>query len=35
MNANNNYGKYYELLERYNAWIEWYKTQAKMREEIK
>lgn len=26
-NANENYGKYYELLEKYNAWQDWYLVQ--------
>ena len=24
INANENYSKYYELLEKYNAWQDWY-----------
>ena len=34
-NANENYGNYYELKERYLAWQEWYKTQRKIFEEVK
>jgi hypothetical protein len=34
-NANENYGKYYELRERYLAWQEWYQAQRKIFEEIK
>ena len=34
-NANENAGKYYELRERYNAWIEWYNSQKKIFESIK
>jgi hypothetical protein len=34
-NANENAGKYYELREKYNAWIEWYTSQKKIFENIK
>ncbi len=34
-NANDNYGKYYELQMKYNGWIEWYEVQKKIFEEIK
>jgi hypothetical protein len=34
-NANENAGKYYELRERYNAWIEWYTEQKKIFESVK
>lgn len=34
-NANENAGKYYELREKYNAWIEWYQAQKKIFEEVK
>jgi len=34
-NANENAGKYYELRERYNAWIEWYTEQKKILESVK
>lgn len=34
-NANENYGKYYELRERYLAWQEWYHSQREIFEEIK
>jgi len=34
-NANENAGKYYELREKYNAWIEWYTSQKKIFEDIK
>lgn len=33
-NANENYGNYYELKERYLAWQEWYKTQREIFEEV-
>lgn len=26
-NVNENYGTYYDVRERLNSWIEWYKTQ--------
>lgn len=34
-NVNTNYGKYYELRDKYNAWIEWYNAQKKIYEEVK
>lgn len=34
-NTNENAGKYYELREKYNAWIEWYTSQKKIYENIK
>ena len=34
-NANENAGKYYELREKYNAWIEWYISQKKIFDSIK
>lgn len=34
-NANENAGKYYELRERYNAWIDWYTEQKKIFELVK
>jgi hypothetical protein len=34
-NANENAGKYYELRERYNAWIEWYTEQKKIFDSVK
>ena len=34
-NVNENAGKYYELRERYNAWIEWYTEQKKIFESVK
>ena len=34
-NANENAGKYYELREKYNAWIEWYREQKKIFESVK
>jgi hypothetical protein len=34
-NANENAGKYYELREKYNAWIEWYNSQKKIFESVK
>ena len=34
-NANENAGKYYELREKYNAWIEWYNSQKKIFDSIK
>ena len=32
-NANENYGKFYELKERYLAWQEWYKSQKEIYED--
>lgn len=34
-NANDNYGKYYELKQRYLAWQEWYKSQKQIYSDIK
>jgi len=34
-NANQNYGSYYELKEKYNLWIEWYTTQKQIYESVK
>jgi hypothetical protein len=34
-NVNTNYGKYYELRDKYNAWIEWYTEQKKIFKEVK
>jgi hypothetical protein len=34
-NVNENSGKYYELREKYNAWIEWYNSQKKIFDSIK
>jgi hypothetical protein len=34
-NANENYGNYYELKERYIAWQEWYTAQREIFEDIK
>lgn len=34
-NANENYGNFYELKERYLAWQEWYKKQKTIFEEVK
>ena len=34
-NANENAGKYYELREKYNAWIEWYNSQKKIFDSVK
>jgi hypothetical protein len=34
-NVNENYGTYYELKEKYEAWIEWYNTQKKIFESVK
>jgi hypothetical protein len=34
-NVNENYGSYYELKEKYEAWQDWYKTQKKIYESIK
>jgi hypothetical protein len=33
-NANENYGKYYELLEKYNGWQEWYLSQKQLYENM-
>ena len=34
-NVNENYGKYYELQEKYNTWIEWYIQNKKIFDEVK
>lgn len=34
-NANDNYGTYYDVREKYNAWIEWYNTQKQIFESVK
>jgi hypothetical protein len=34
-NANENYGLYYELQDRYNAWQLWYKQQKQIFESVK
>lgn len=34
-NVNENYGTYYQLKEKYEAWIEWYNTQKKIFEGVK
>jgi hypothetical protein len=34
-NVNENYGKYYELRDKYNGWIEWYNTQKKIHDDVK
>lgn len=34
-NANDNYGLYYELLDRYNAWQQWYKQQKQIFDSVK
>jgi hypothetical protein len=34
-NVNDNYGTYYEIREKYNAWIEWYTIQKRIFEEVK
>ena len=33
-NANENYGKFYELKEKYLAWQEWYKSQKEIFEDV-
>ena len=35
VNANENYGLYYELLDRYNAWQQWYKQQKEIFDSVK
>jgi hypothetical protein len=35
VNANENYGLYYELLDRYNAWQQWYKQQKQIFDSVK
>jgi hypothetical protein len=34
-NVNENYGTYYQLKEKYEAWIEWYKSQKQIFESVK
>ena len=34
-NANENYGTYYDLKNKYDMWIEWYNQQKKIFEDIK
>jgi hypothetical protein len=34
-NANENYGLYYELQDRYNAWQSWYKQQKQIFDSVK
>lgn len=34
INANENYGKFYELKEKYLAWQDWYNSQKKIFENI-
>ena len=34
-NANENYGLYYELQDRYNAWQLWYKQQKQLFDSVK
>jgi hypothetical protein len=34
-NANDNYGIYYDVVERYKSWQEWYKQQKDIFESIK
>ena len=34
-NANDNYGLYYELQDRYNAWQLWYKQQKQIMDSVK
>ena len=34
-NVNENYGTYYDVRERFNAWIEWYNTQKRIYESVK
>jgi hypothetical protein len=34
-NANENFGKYYQLKEKYEAWQEWYNTQKQIYESVK
>lgn len=34
-NANENYGLYYDLSDRYKAWQQWYKEQKKIFESVK
>jgi hypothetical protein len=34
-NVNDNYGTYYDIREKYNAWIDWYTTQKQIFNEVK
>ena len=34
-NANENFGQYYQLKEKYEAWQSWYNTQKQIYESIK
>jgi len=34
-NAAENYGSYYELKSKYEAWLEWYSKQKKIFEEVR
>ena len=34
-NVNDNYGLYYELQDRYNAWQLWYKQQKQIMDSVK
>ena len=34
-NVNTNYGKYYELKEKYDGWIDWYNNNKKIFNEVK
>jgi hypothetical protein len=34
-NANENYGLYYDLADRYKAWQQWYKEQKNIFESVK
>lgn len=34
-NANENYGLYYEMQDRYKAWQEWYKQQKQIFDSVK
>jgi len=34
-NANENFGKYYQLKEKYDAWQEWYNTQKQIYQSVK
>lgn len=34
-NANENYGYYYDVVERYKSWQDWYKQQKQIFESVK
>ena len=34
-NANENFGKYYQLKEKYESWQNWYNTQKQIYESVK